>query len=146
MARLVINDDITSGGALTLGQVLQLGGFTMGAHSTIKPMADPTITKHHLRVSLEHSEKMDPTVVSSLNELLDRIAALGIATDYDRIGLKPDQREIKSPPITHLVAVMEEQAENTSPPMLRTNYVRISEPCEPNTHLHCLSSKHRIRR
>lgn len=37
-----------------------------------------------------------------MNELLDRIAALGLATDYDRIELKPDQREIKSPPITHL--------------------------------------------
>ena len=78
---------------------------------------------------------MDPTDVSSLNELLDRIAALGVATDYDRIGLKPDQREIRSPPITHLVAVVEEQAENTSPPKLRTSYVRISEPCVPDTHL-----------
>ena len=44
---------------------------------------------------------MDPTELSSLNELLDRIAALGVAIDYDRIGLKPDQREIKSPPVTH---------------------------------------------
>ena len=68
-----------------------------------------------------------------MNELLDRIAALGVATDYDRIGLKPDQREIKSPPIIHLVAVVVEQAENTSPPKLRTSYVRISDPCEPNT-------------
>ena len=39
--------------------------------------------------------------LSSLNELLDRIAALGVATDYDQIGLKPDQREINSPPATH---------------------------------------------
>ena len=108
MARLVINDDITSGGALTPGQVLQLGGFTMGARSAIKPTADRIVAKHHPHVSLEHSEKMDPADVSSLNELLDRIAALGIATDYDRIGLKPDQREIKSPPVTHQVAVVEE--------------------------------------
>ena len=78
---------------------------------------------------------MDPADVSSLNEQLDRIAALGVATDYDRIGLKPDQREIKSPPITHLVAVVEKQAGDSSPPMLRTSYVWISEACEPDTHL-----------
>ena len=77
---------------------------------------------------------MDPADVSSLNELLDHIAALGVATDYDQIGLKPDQREIKSPPITHLVEVVEERAENASSPKLRTNYVRISEPYEPDTH------------
>ena len=77
---------------------------------------------------------MDPAGISSLNELLDGIAALGVATDYDRIWLKPDQREIRSPPIIHLVAIVEEQAKYT-PPMLRTSYVRISEPCEPDTHL-----------
>ena len=60
-----------------------------------------------------------------MNELLDRIATLGVATDYDRIGLKPDQREIKSPPITHQVAVIEEH-NNNSPSILRTNYVRIA--------------------
>ena len=135
MDRLVINDNITSGGALVPGQILQLGGFTMGARSTVKPKVAPQIAKPHLRIGLEHFKKMDPADVTSLNELLDRIAALGVATDYDRIGLKPDQREIKSPPITHLVAVVEEQAENTSPPKLITSYVRISEPCEPDTHL-----------
>ena len=36
---------------------------------------------------------MDPAEFSSLNELLDRIATLGIATDYDRIGPKTDQGE-----------------------------------------------------
>ena len=73
--------------------------------------------------------------MSSLNELLDRITALGVAIDYDRIGLKPDQREIRSAPIIHLVAVVEEQAKDIAPPMLRTSYVRISEPCEPGTHI-----------
>ena len=135
IARLVINADITFGRTLTPAQVLQLGGFTMGACSAIKPTAAPTIAKHHLRIGLEHSEKMDPKDVSSLNELLDHITALGVATDYDQIGLKPDQREIKSPPITHLVAVVEEQAENTCLPKLRTSYVRISEPCVSDTHL-----------
>ena len=107
----------------------------MGARAAFKPMATLEIAKHHLRVGLEHPEKMDPADVSSLNELLDRIAALGVATDYDRIGLKPDQREIRSSPITHLVVVIEEQADNTFPPKLRTSYVWISESCEPDTHL-----------
>ena len=75
---------------------------------------------------------MDPTELSSLNELLDRIATLGVATDYGRIGIKPDQREIKSPSITHQIAVVEEQ-NNNSPSILRTNYVRISELEEPDT-------------
>ena len=68
---------------------------------------------------------------------------MGVATDYDRIGLKPDHREIKSPPITHQVAVIEEQ-NNNSPSILRMNYVRIygleetdtrlrnNTPCPPN--------------
>ena len=135
MARLVVNDKITSGRALAPGQILQLGIFTMGARSAVKPKAIPQTAKNHLRIGLEHSDKMDPADVSSLNELLDHITALGVATDYDRIGLKPDQREIRSPPITHLVAVVEEQAKDNSPPMLRTSYVRISEPCEPGTHI-----------
>ena len=65
---------------------------------------------------------MDPTELSSLNELLDHIAALGVAIDYDQIGLKPDQREIKSPPITHQIAVVEEQYNNSSS-ILRMNCV-----------------------
>ena len=75
---------------------------------------------------------MDLTKLSYLNELLDCIATLGVATDYDRIRLKPDQREIKSPPITHQIAVVEEQ-NNSSSSILRMNYVRISELEEPDT-------------
>ena len=75
---------------------------------------------------------MDPAEFSSLNELLDRIAALEVATDYDRIGLKPDQREIKSPPITHQIAMVEEVNDDSSS-ILRTKYVRISELKEPDT-------------
>ena len=77
---------------------------------------------------------MDPAELSSLNELLDRIAALGVATNYDRIGLKPDQREIRCPPMTHQIAVVEERDDNSSS-MLRTDYVRISSSEEPDTHL-----------
>ena len=56
---------------------------------------------------------------------------MGVATDYDQIGLKPDQREIKSPPITHQIAVVEEQNNNSSS-MLRTSCVRIYELEEPD--------------
>ena len=78
---------------------------------------------------------MDPTYVSALNKLLDRIAALGDTTDYDWIRLKPDQREIRSPLITHNVATVEEQADNDSSPTLRTKYVWASEPEETNSPL-----------
>ena len=67
------------------------------------------VIENRLPVDSEYSKRMDPTELSSLNELLDRIAALGVATDYDRIGLKPDKRDIKSLPITHQIAVVEEQ-------------------------------------
>src|SRR4051812_21825458 len=76
---------------------------------------------------------MNPMELSSLNELLDRIASLGVATDYDRIGLKPDRREINSPSVTHQIAVVEEQCGDSSS-ISRTNYVRIPELPEPDTH------------
>ena len=76
MARLVINDKITSGRALVPGQILQLGSFTM-ARSAVKLKAVPQITENHLRIGPENVDKMDPADISSLNELLDRIAALG---------------------------------------------------------------------
>ena len=60
-----------------------------------------------------------------MNELLDHIATLGVATDYDWIGLKSDQREINSPPVTHEIVVVEEQHMDY-PSILRKNYVRIS--------------------
>ena len=48
------------------------------------------VINHNHRVSSELAEQMDPMELSSLNELLDRIAALGVATEYDLIGLKPN--------------------------------------------------------
>ena len=132
MARLVVKDNITSGGALALGQTLRLGRFVMTARSAAPPMMTSRVIKNHLRVDSEYSIRMDPVAWSSLNELLDCMAAMGVATDYDQIGLKPDQREIKSPPITHQIAVVEEQ-DNNSSSILRTNYVRISEIAEPDT-------------
>ena len=123
MACLVIKDSITSGEVLAPGQTLRLGSFTMAAHSAFKPMMTSQFIENRLRVDSEHSKWMDQVDLSSLNKLLDRITALGVASDYDRIGLKPDQREINSPLITHQIAVVEEQ-NNNSPSILRTNYVR----------------------
>ena len=112
MARLVVKDNITSGGTLAVGQTLRLGGFVMATRSAATPMMTSQVIENSLHVSSEFTEQMDPMMLSSLNELLDRIAALGVATDYDRIGLKPDQREINSPPVTHQIAVVEEQNED----------------------------------
>ena len=131
MARLVIKDSITTGGALASGQTLWLGGFTMTTRPAVKPTMTSRVIETRLRINSEYSKQMDPTELSSLNELLDRITTLGVATHYDRIGLKPDQREINSPPITHQIAVVEEKDNPSS--ILRTNYVRISELEKPDT-------------
>ena len=128
----VFKDGIFAKGALAAGQTIRLGGFLMTACPATASTMTSQVIKSNLRVSSEFAERLDPIELSSLNELLDRIAALGVATDYDRIGLKPDQREINSPPVTHQIAVVEEQYNNSSP-ILRTNYVRISELTEPDT-------------
>ena len=127
MSRPVFNDDTIAEGALAIGQTLRLGSFIMTTHSTAAPTMTSWVIKNNLHVGSEFAEQMDPMELSSLNELLDRIAALGVATDYDPIGLKPDRREINSPPVTHHVAVVEEQCGNPSS-ILRTSYVRIPDP------------------
>ena len=76
MARLVLKDNITSGGALALGQTLRLGGFVMTACSALKPTMTSQVVENRLRVDSEHSKRMDPAELSSLNELLGRIAAM----------------------------------------------------------------------
>ena len=106
----------------------------MAAPSVVAPMMASRVIMHNLHDQSELAEQMDLIELSSLNELLDRIAALGVATDYDRIGLKPDQREINSPPVTHQIAMVEEQHSDSSS-ILRTNYVRIPELSEPDTRL-----------
>ena len=68
----------------------------MTARSAIAPMMTSRAIKNSLHTGSGFTEQMDPMELSSLNEVLDRIAALGVATDYDRIRLKPDQREINS--------------------------------------------------
>ena len=106
----------------------------MTARSAAAPTMTSWIIKSNLHVNSELAEQLDLVELSSLNELLDRIAALGVAMDYDRIGLKPDQREINSPPVTHQIAVVEEQCIDSSS-ILRMNYVRIPELSEPDTRL-----------
>ena len=104
----------------------------MTAYSAAAPTMTSRVIENSLHVGSGFVEQMDPMELSSLNKLLDRIAALGVAIDYDRIGLKPHQREINSPPVTHHIAVVEEQCGNSSS-ILRTNYVRIPELFEPDT-------------
>ena len=105
----------------------------MIAHSAVEPTMTSRAIENPLRINSEHSKQMDPAEFSSLNELLDRIAALGIATDYDRIGPKTDQGEIKTPPVTHQIAVVEEQ-DGESSSISKPNYVRIADQEEPDTH------------
>ena len=127
MAHLVVKDNITSGGALAVGQTLRLGGFVMITRSAVATTMTSRAIDSNLHISSELAEQLDPMELFSLNELLDRIAALGVATDYGQIGLKPDQRDNGSPQVTHHIEVVEEQC-GESPPILRTRCVRIPDP------------------
>ena len=106
MDRLVIKDNITAGVVLASGQTLRLGDFTMIARSVAGPTMTSRAIENPLRINSEHSKQMDPVEFSSLNELLDHTAALGIATDYDQIGPKTDQGETEIPPATHQIAAV----------------------------------------
>ena len=88
MDRLVVKDNITSGGALAVGQTLRLAGFVMTARSAAAPTMSSRVIANNLHIGSKFAEKMDPMELSSLNELLDRITALGFTMDYDRIRLK----------------------------------------------------------
>ena len=109
MHRPVFKDGIVAKGASAIGQTLRLGSFLTTACSAATPTMTSRVIESNLHVNLELAEQLDPMELSSLNELLDSIAALGVATDYDQIGPKPDLREINSPQVTHHVAVVEEQ-------------------------------------
>ena len=89
MSRLVFKDDITVGGALAVGQTLRLGGFLMTACSAAAPMMTSRVIKSDLHVNTELTEQLDPMELSSLNELLDRIAAWGSLRIMTRLGLNP---------------------------------------------------------
>ena len=69
----------------------------MTARSAVALTMTSRVIENSLHIGSEFAEELNPMELSSLNELLDRIAALGFTADYDQIGLKPDQREINSP-------------------------------------------------
>ena len=69
MARLVVRDNITSGGALAVGQTLRLGGFVMTASSAAGPTMTSWVIENSLHIGSELTERMNPMELSSLNEL-----------------------------------------------------------------------------
>ena len=71
-------------GALATGQTIRLGGFLMTACSATAPTMTSQVIKSDLHVSSEFAEQLDPMELSSVNELLDHIAALGVTMDYDQ--------------------------------------------------------------
>ena len=77
MARLIVKNNITSGGALAVGQTLRLGGFVMTARSAAVPtMTSQVIKKHHPRqLGIRRADGSNGTLV------LER--ALGL---HHRIG------------------------------------------------------------
>ena len=89
MPRLVVKNKITAGGALAVGQTPRLGSFIMTARSAAPPMMNSRVIESSLHVGSEFAEQMDPMELSSLNELLDCIAALGVATAMIGLGLNP---------------------------------------------------------
>ena len=92
MPRLVVKNNITAGEALAVGQTLRLGSFVKTASSAAAPTMTSRVIKNSLHVGSEFAEQMDPRELFSLNQLFDCIAALGVAMDYDRIGLKLNQK------------------------------------------------------
>ena len=127
MPHPIFKDGTVAKGALAVGQTLRLGGFLMTTCSTAAATMTSRVIKSNLHVSSELAEQLDPMELSSINELLDCIVSLGVATDYDQIGSKPDLREINSPQVTHHVAVVEGQCSDPSS-ILRTSYVRFPIP------------------
>ena len=81
MPRPVFKDGTVAKGALAIGQTIRLGGFLMTACSAATPMMTSWVIKSDLHVNSEFAEQLDPMELSSVNELLDRITALGVATD-----------------------------------------------------------------
>ena len=75
MAHLVVKNNITSGGALVVGQTLRLGGFVMTTRSAAAPTMTSWVIENSLHIGSKFTGQMGPMELSSLNELLDHIAA-----------------------------------------------------------------------
>ena len=78
----VFKDGVIAKGALVVGQTLWLGRFLMTASPAAAPTMISRAIESNLRISSELAEQLDPMELSSLNKLLDCIAALGVATYY----------------------------------------------------------------
>ena len=69
----------------------------MTAYPATAPTMTSRVIESNLHVSSELAEQLDQMKLSSVNELLDRIAALGVATDYDQIGLNAIRERLTLP-------------------------------------------------
>ena len=85
----VFKDGAVTKGALAVGQTIRLGGFLVTAYSATTSTMTSRVIKSNLHVSSVLVEQLDPMELSSVNELLDRIAALGVTTIMTRLGLNP---------------------------------------------------------
>ena len=56
MARLSVKDNITSGGALDVGQTFRLGGFVMTARSAAAPTMTSRVIESNLHINSELAE------------------------------------------------------------------------------------------
>ena len=79
----IFKDGAIVKGALATGQTIWLGGFLMTACLATAPTMTSQVIKSDLHVNSEFAEQLDLMELSSVNELLDRITAMGVATDYD---------------------------------------------------------------
>ena len=75
MDHFVFKENITSGGALAVGQTLRLGGFFMTAHSAVAPTMTSRVIESNFHISSELAEQLDPMELSSLNKLWDHIVS-----------------------------------------------------------------------
>ena len=87
MPHPIFKDGAIAKGALAIGQTLRLGGFLMTACSAAAPTMTYRVIERNLHVNSELAEQLDPMELSSLNELLDRIAVLGSLQTTTRLGL-----------------------------------------------------------
>ena len=85
----VFKDGIFAKGALAAGQTIRLGGFLMTACSATASTMTSQVVKSNLHVSSEFAERLGPIELSSVNELLDRIAPWESLQTTIRLGLKP---------------------------------------------------------
>ena len=73
----VFKDGTITKGPLAAGHTIRLGGFLMTAYSSATSTMTSWVIRSNLHVNSEFAEQLDPAELSSVNELLDRIAALG---------------------------------------------------------------------